>query len=55
MPPYFNAIDILCVPSQTTPRWREQFGRVIIEAFACGYRLLAATVVRFRSLSMKLA
>lgn len=31
-----NAIDILCLPSQTGPRWRESFGRVLIEAFACG-------------------
>ena len=32
----FNAIDVLAVPSRTTPRWKEQFGRVIIEAHACG-------------------
>jgi phosphatidyl-myo-inositol dimannoside synthase len=42
MPAYFNAIDILCVPSQTTPRWREQFGRVIIEAFACGVPVIGS-------------
>ena len=42
MPPYFNAIDILCVPSQATPRWREQFGRVIIEAFACGVPVIGS-------------
>jgi glycosyltransferase involved in cell wall biosynthesis len=36
VPPYLNAMDILCAPSQTTPRWREQFGRMLIEAFACG-------------------
>src|SRR6185503_902639 len=33
---YLNAMDLLCAPSQTTPRWREQFGRMLIEAFACG-------------------
>jgi glycosyltransferase involved in cell wall biosynthesis len=33
---HLNAMDLLCVPSQTTARWREQFGRVLIEAFACG-------------------
>jgi glycosyltransferase involved in cell wall biosynthesis len=33
---YLNAMDILAVPSRTTPRWREQFGRVIVEAMACG-------------------
>jgi glycosyltransferase involved in cell wall biosynthesis len=33
---YVNAMDVLAAPSQTTPQWREQFGRMIIEAFACG-------------------
>ena len=30
-----NALDVLVLPSRTTPRWKEQFGRVIIEANAC--------------------
>jgi glycosyltransferase involved in cell wall biosynthesis len=33
---YLNLVDVLAVPSLTTPRWKEQFGRVIIEALACG-------------------
>jgi glycosyltransferase involved in cell wall biosynthesis len=33
---YLNAMDVLAAPSQTTPRWREQFGRMLVEAFACG-------------------
>lgn len=36
VPQYLNAMDILCAPSQTTPQWREQFGRMLVEAFACG-------------------
>jgi glycosyltransferase involved in cell wall biosynthesis len=36
VPAYLNAMDLLAAPSQTTPRWREQFGRMLIEAFACG-------------------
>ncbi len=36
VPRYLAAMDVLCAPSRTTPRWREQFGRMIIEAFACG-------------------
>jgi phosphatidylinositol alpha-1,6-mannosyltransferase len=36
VPPYLNAMDVLCAPSQTTDGWREQFGRMLIEAFACG-------------------
>jgi glycosyltransferase involved in cell wall biosynthesis len=31
-----NAMDLLVLPSRTTPRWKEQFGRVLIEAQACG-------------------
>ena len=36
VPAYLNAMDVLCAPSETTPRWREQFGRMLIEAMACG-------------------
>ncbi len=35
VPPYLQAMDVLAAPSQTTPGWREQFGRMIVEAFAC--------------------
>jgi glycosyltransferase involved in cell wall biosynthesis len=36
VPRYLNAMDVLAAPSQTTPRWREQFGRMLVEAMACG-------------------
>lgn len=36
VPKYLNAMDMLVAPSQTMPNWREQFGRMLIEAFACG-------------------
>lgn len=42
VPRYLNAMDLLCAPSQTTPRWREQFGRMLIEAFACGTPVVAS-------------
>jgi glycosyltransferase involved in cell wall biosynthesis len=42
MPAYLNAMDVLCAPSQTTARWREQFGRMLIEAMACGVPVLAS-------------
>lgn len=32
---YMNLLDILVVPSQTTPHWKEQLGRVVIEGMAC--------------------
>ena len=36
LPSFMNAIDVLALPSRTTERWKEQFGRVLIEAGACG-------------------
>src|SRR5262249_46578700 len=36
VPPYLCAMDMLVAPSQTTRRWREQLGRMLIEAMACG-------------------
>jgi glycosyltransferase involved in cell wall biosynthesis len=36
VPRFLNAMDLLVAPSQTTPRWREQLGRMLIEAMACG-------------------
>jgi glycosyltransferase involved in cell wall biosynthesis len=35
-------MDILCAPSKTTASWREQFGRMLTEAFACGVPVLAS-------------
>lgn len=42
VPEFLNAMDILCAPSQTTAGWREQFGRMLIEAFACGVAVVAS-------------
>lgn len=36
LPPLFSALDCLVLPSRTTASWKEQFGRVLIEAAACG-------------------
>ncbi|AWM39599.1 GDP-mannose-dependent alpha-(1-6)-phosphatidylinositol monomannoside mannosyltransferase [Gemmata obscuriglobus] len=36
VPAHLAAMDVLAAPSQTTPRWKEQLGRMLIEAFACG-------------------
>jgi glycosyltransferase involved in cell wall biosynthesis len=32
----YAQLDVLVVPSHTTPTWKEQFGRVIVEALWCG-------------------
>jgi glycosyltransferase involved in cell wall biosynthesis len=34
MPGQYTALDVLVVPSLTRPNWKEQFGRVLIEAMA---------------------
>ena len=36
LPEVMNALDVLLLVSRTTATWKEQFGRVIIEAHACG-------------------
>jgi glycosyltransferase involved in cell wall biosynthesis len=35
VPDYMSAFDVVALPSRTTRRWKEQFGRVLIEAMAC--------------------
>ena len=42
VPAHLNAMDLLAAPSQTTPRWVEQLGRMLIEAFACGVPVVAS-------------
>jgi glycosyltransferase involved in cell wall biosynthesis len=42
VPGHLNAMDVLCAPSETTSRWREQFGRMLIEAMACGVPVIAS-------------
>ncbi|HEX6509267.1 MAG TPA: glycosyltransferase [Chloroflexota bacterium] len=36
MPDVMRGLDVVILPSLTTPTWKEQFGRVLIEAMACG-------------------
>lgn len=36
MPAAFAEMDVLAVPSLTTGNWKEQFGRVALEALSCG-------------------
>jgi glycosyltransferase involved in cell wall biosynthesis len=35
LPQFMAGLDVLVLPSHTTERWKEQFGRVLIEAGAC--------------------
>jgi glycosyltransferase involved in cell wall biosynthesis len=36
MPSAYAQLDVLVLPSRTTPTWKEQFGRAIVEALWCG-------------------
>jgi glycosyltransferase involved in cell wall biosynthesis len=36
MPAYLGQMDVMVLPSRTRPNWKEQFGRVLVEAMACG-------------------
>lgn len=40
--PLMGALDVLVLPSRTTARWKEQFGRVLIEAGACGVAVVGS-------------
>ena len=33
---WLTLFDICVLPSRTTPNWKEQFGRVVLESLACG-------------------
>ncbi|UCC89365.1 MAG: glycosyltransferase family 4 protein [Anaerolineales bacterium] len=35
LPYYYSGLDVLVLPSRTRSNWKEQFGRVLIEAMAC--------------------
>jgi len=36
MPGFYAQLDCLVLPSRARPNWKEQFGRVLVEAMACG-------------------
>jgi glycosyltransferase involved in cell wall biosynthesis/GT2 family glycosyltransferase len=42
LPGFYRSLDVLAVPSLTTRTWVEQFGRVAVEAMACGTPVVAS-------------
>jgi len=42
MPAFYRELDAIVIPSRTLPNWKEQFGRVIIEAMACGVPVIGS-------------
>lgn len=43
VPEYFHKLDLMIIPTVTTKRIREQFGRVIVEAMASGVPVVGST------------
>jgi glycosyltransferase involved in cell wall biosynthesis len=43
LPAIYRGFDCLVLPSRTTARWKEQFGRVLIEAGACGIPVVGSS------------
>ena len=43
LPAYYSAMDVLVLPSLTTRFWKEQFGRVLIEAMACSVPVVGSS------------
>nr|NLI51554.1 glycosyltransferase [Propionibacterium sp.] len=42
LPEFYRGLDVLAIPSLPTPGWLEQFGRVAVEAMACGTPVVAS-------------
>lgn len=42
-PAELNCFDVLVLPSRTTPKWKEQFGHVLIEAMAMGIPVIGSS------------
>ena len=42
VPAFLRSLDILALPSRPSTIWMEQFGRVLIEAMACGVPVVAS-------------
>jgi glycosyltransferase involved in cell wall biosynthesis len=42
-PAVLRELDVLVLPSRTTPNWKEQFGRILIEAMSCGLAVVGSS------------
>lgn len=42
MPLHYKGLDVLVLPSRTRRHWKEQFGRVLIEAMSCGIPVIGS-------------
>ncbi len=42
LPDFYHECDAIVLPSKTTKQWQEQFGRVLVEAMACGVPVIGS-------------
>lgn len=42
IPRFMHTLDVLVLPSRTRPNWKEQFGRVLVEAMSCGVPVIGS-------------
>jgi glycosyltransferase involved in cell wall biosynthesis len=42
MPSFYRGLDVFVLPSRSRPNWKEQFGRVLIEAMSCGVPVIGS-------------
>lgn len=40
---YYNCLDVFVLPSQVTSSWKEQYGRVLVEAMACNIAVIGSS------------
>ncbi len=43
LPRYYGVLDAFVLPSETHKGWKEQFGRVLVEAMACGVPVIGSS------------
>ena len=43
MAAFYHELDVLVLPSRSQPNWKEQFGRVLVDAMACGVPVVGST------------
>lgn len=42
MPAFLQQLDVLVLSSRTAPHWKEQFGRILVEAMACAVPVIGS-------------
>ncbi len=43
VPSLLHQMDVLVLPSQTQPNWKEQFGRILVEAMSCAVPVVGSS------------